>query len=274
MLTTSERGSLTTGSLFEIDVDQGPLYFASATVKHNLNLQANDFDSVSASEFFSGILYYVSNTIFPAQDLVQSRIMNASLKEHLKTLSCDNIWSSFSLLTEKKSFQQGFTLKFKRDSLESLDKYTKNVVKVAKTLGSTSISKLVPYNDQGFLVDVISCETEDRLDHFELLTVKYSSYRPSFDYDSSVFHSFEEIQNVLDLANNCTPNPEIENLKYLAKNYTNKPSSPALPEQRPHPFIVVEGLDAVGKSDVGNFCKFNNVLRKCTRFLFLYKSVA
>lgn len=231
--------------LFGIDVDKGPNYFVSCEAKSKLKLDGNG--SFSLPEFGNGVFYNVSNSSKPQQDLVKSRITNNLLREHLMTLSCEEIWSSFQLCTQRGSFQSGFTVKFEDNgNSENLEEYTKNVINIARTFGLTSIAKLMP-NDQGFFIDVISCETKDKVDQFEICSVQYSGCHPSFNHGHSIYKSFKEVQNVLDLASKHEPHPEIQKLKNLAKSKIYKKKLSVTSEQRPYPFIVIEGLDAVGK---------------------------
>ena len=98
-------------------------------------------------------------------------------------------------------------------------------------------------------------------DHFSISAMKYPHHHPSFDFQVSVYKSLDEIQNILETALKHVPNQEIQQLQQLAMQLQlviDKDQSTT--EKYPYPFIVVEGLDAVGKYET--LKKLNQIFYK------------
>jgi hypothetical protein len=237
--------------LFGINVNEGPLYFASPEIKEKFNLVTYD-ENIPGSEIVNSILYNLCNVFPPQEDIVKVRINDRSLESGLreKWNESGSIWSSF-LLTMKseteRSYQSSFVVKINNEDNENTQQYTRDIIDFAKSFGIPCILKLVPREtNPGYMVDIISCESQSpEIDRFEILQVNYSGYHPLFNFGHSIFKSFDETRNILDLADRHLTLPEIKKLKHLAEEYSKK-TSPTKAAY-PNPFIVVEGLDGVGK---------------------------
>ncbi len=239
--------------LYGININEGPLYFKSP-VGNNLNDIYKE--NIVGSEILGSILYTLWTADSPQEDIVKTRINDRHLESNLRAKwnESGSIWSSFvfPLSSETKtSYRSSCVVKFNNEGKENTQQYTSDVIDFAKSSRMLSIWKLVPTAGKlGYTVDVISCESQsceknERIDQFEILPVKYSAYHPLFDFGHSIFKSFDETRSILDLADFHLKLPEIKKLKHLAETFTNK--NFATRDAYPNPFIVVEGLDGVGK---------------------------
>ena len=238
--------------LYGININEGPLYFESPVIKDKFNFTCDE--SIAGLEILNNILYNLCSAVSPQEDIVNARINDRHLESNLRAKwnESGSIWSSFvfPLSSETKtSYRSSCVVKFNNEDKENTQQYTRDVIDFAKSFGIPSIWKLVPTAGKlGYTVDVISCESQlrnERIDQFEILPVKYSAYHPLFDFGHSIFKSFDETRSILDLADFHLKLPEIKKLKHLAETFTNK--NFATRDAYPNPFIVVEGLDGVGK---------------------------
>ena len=228
------------------------MYFESPVIKDKFNFTCDE--SIAGLEILNNILYNLCSAVSPQEDIVNARINDRHLESNLraKWSESGSIWSSFvfPLSSETKtSYRSSFVVKFNSEDKENTQQYTRDVIDFAKSFGILSIWKLVPTAGKlGYTVDVISCESQlrnERIDQFEILPVKYSAHHPLFDFGHSIFKSFDETQSILELADFHLKLPEVKKLKHLAETYTNKTFTTR--DAYPNPFIVVEGLDGVGK---------------------------
>ena len=243
--------------LYGININEGPLYFASSTIKEKFNLVIHDENIPDSSGLLNSILYHVCNSVSQQEDIVKARIsarnLESRIREKWNETACICSCFLFNITDTdltKKLYQSGSVLKFNNENEENTQQYTRDIVNLSKSFGIPTISKLIPtIGKPGYMVNVISCASQncgDIIDHFEVLPVRYSGHHPLFDFRHSIFKSFEETQNVLNIADHHLTVPEINVLKRVAKTYTaNKTFSAKNGHQ--NPFIVVEGLDAVGK---------------------------
>ena len=242
--------------LYGINLNEGPLYFASNVLKDKLNFVeiAND-ESIPALQVLNSTLYNLWSCS-PNDDIVKARINDRRLESGLRAKwnESGSIWSSFMLTSAGNSYRSSCVVRFKNENKENTLQYTRDIVDFAKSFGIPSIWKLVPKaGKMGYTVDVISCESLNYcngIDRFEVLQVKYPSYHPSLDFRLSIFKSFDETRHVFELADSHLTLPEIKKFQHLAEGYSSKsfPTEGAYP----NPFIVIEGLDGVGKTTLVN----------------------
>ena len=237
--------------LYGININDGPLYFKSPIGNNSNDIYT---ENIVGSEILGSILYTFWTADSPQEDIVKTRINDRHLESNLreKWNESGSIWSSFSVFPlsseTKTSYRSSCVVKFNNEGKENTKQYTRDVIDFAKSFGIPSIWKLVPTAGKlGYTVDVISCESQscEIIDQFEILPVKYSAYHPLFDFEHSIFKSFDETRSILELADSHLELPEIKNLKDLAEEYSKK--TLATRDASLHPFIVVEGLDGVGK---------------------------
>ena len=238
--------------LYGININDGIVCFASpSVVRDNLLNSAPIKENIP--ELLNSILNNVCNVIPQQEDIVKGRINDRHIESTLKAKwsSSGCTWSSFLLAANsdtETSYYSSFVIKFDNEAKQNMEKYTQDVTDVAKSLGIPSISKLVPSEcGLGYTVDIISCESKprERIDQFDVLPVKYSGYHPSFDFGHSIYKSIDEMRRIIDLANLHLTLPEMKKLSHLFEEYSNRNFSPV--KAYPNPFIVVEGLDGVGK---------------------------
>ena len=242
--------------LYGININEGPLYFASSTIKEKLNLVIHDENIPDSSGILNSILYHICNSVSPQEDIVKASMndenLESCIREKCNETAC--IWSCFLFnitdLDTKKLYRSGSVLKFDIENEENTQQYTRDIVNLSKSFGIPTISKLIPASGKpGYVVNVISCASQncgEIIDHFDVLPVRYSGHHPLFHFSHSTFKSFAVTQNVLDIADRHLIVPEINKLRGLAKTYKNH-TFPTKADNNPKPFIVVEGLDAVGK---------------------------
>ena len=238
--------------LYGINLNEGPLYFASNVSKEKLNLVAiANNDRIPGLQVSDSTLYNIWS-FPPKDDIVKARINDRRLESSLRARwnKSGSIWSSFMLTktSTENSYRSSYVVRFKNENKENTQQHTRDIIDFAKSFGIPSIWKLVPNaTKMGYTVHVISCKSLNctGIDRFEVLQVKYPSYHPSLDYTPSIFKSFDETRYVFELADSHLTLPEIKKLQHLAEAYSNKtfPTEGAYP----NPFIVIEGLDGVGK---------------------------
>jgi hypothetical protein len=236
--------------LYGVNLNEGPLYFASHVFKDKFDLTA-DNKSIYDSQALNGTLYNLSS-FSPQENVVKARIKDQRLASCLqaKWNGTGSIWSSFVLVKTSKenSYRSSYVVKFTNEDKETTQQHTQDIIDFARSFGIPTIWKLVPLvGKMGYMVHVIPCESQncEGIDHFEVVPVKYSSYHPSLDFRHSIFKSFDETRYLLELADRHLTPPEIKKLRQLSDTYSNK-TFPTK-EAYPNPFIVVEGLDGVGK---------------------------
>ena len=234
--------------LYGININEGPLFFASTVIK-------DKFDDVTQEikqrlEILNGILYHVCSVADSQEDIVKTRINDGLLESKLKEKfdQSSSIWSSFLVVNNTKTFyRSSCVVKFNNEDDDNTQQCTNIITDFARSSGiPLFISKFVPtVGKLGYTVRVISCESEscEEIDPFEILPVKYIGHHPLFEYGHSIFKSFKETQNILNLADRHLNKPEINELKDIA----NARKISRIIDPYPNPFIVVEGLDGVGK---------------------------
>ena len=236
--------------LYGINVNEGPLFFASPVIKDKFNDVTHEI--IQGSEILNGILYHVCNVAASQEDIVKTRINDRSLERSLRAKfnQSSSIWSSFFVVNNTETFyRSSCVLEFNNEDDDNTQQCRSDIIDFARSSGIPFISKLVPtVGKLGYTVSVISCESEscEKIDQFEILPVKYIGHHPSFDFRHSIFKSFEETRSILDLADCHLNKPEIKKLKRIADACSRKTSQ--IKDAYPNPFIVVEGLDGVGKS--------------------------
>ena len=237
--------------LYGINVNEGPLLFASSVIKEKFNYVTHEI--IQGSEILDGILYHVCNVAASQEDIVKARINDRSLELELREQFNQNssIWSSFLVVnnTERRFYRGSCVVKFNNEDGGNTQQCTSDIIGFARSSESEIpfISKLVPtVGKLGYTVSVISCESEscEKIDQFEILPVKYIGHHPLFDFGHSIFKSLEETQSILGLADCHLNMPETEKLKSKADACSRK----TFQFKDAYPFIVVEGLDGVGKS--------------------------
>ena len=262
--------------LYGINVNEGPLFFASAVTKDNFNYVAHEnIVNIQSSEILNSILYHLCNVVSPEEDIVKARINDRTLELGLrgKLNQSVSIWSSFLLVKNSETlYRSSYVVKFKNEHEDNTQQCTSAIIDFARSFGIPFISKLVPtVGKLGYTVNVLqgasqSCE---KIEPFEILPVKYFSHHPSFDFGHSIFKSFGETRSMLDLADCHLTIPEIKKLKSIADTYSRKALQ--IKDAYPNPFIVVEGLDGVGKSfnnkifEDGSFSKLFDPFKTKTR---------
>ena len=231
--------------LYGINVNEGPLFFASPVIKND------KFDDVTQhSEILDGILYHVCSVAASQEDIVKTRINDGLLERKLKEKFGESIsiWPSFLVVYNTETvYRSSCVVKFNNEDDDNTKQCTSDITDFARSSGIPFVSKFVPtVGKLGYTVSVISCESEscEEIDQFEILPVKYIGHHPSFDFRHSIFKSFEETRSILDLADCHLNKPEIKELKGIANASKISP----IKDDYPNPFIVVEGLDGVGKS--------------------------
>ena len=245
----SSRRTLLRNCLYGINVNEGPLYLASPIIREKLQSVLIQ-DNTAGLAILNGILYTIGHVISPQEDIVKTRLNDRRLERGVKEKwnGSASFWSGFLLTGDsEKSYHSSSVVMFQNEDEENTHEYTRSVIDFAKTFGVSTISKLVPTAGKWYTVDVLSCESKsyDKVDQFELMPVNYMGYHPSFDFSPSIYKSFEEMEEVLNLADRHLTLPEAKKLIRLTKTYSNK--SFTSKDDYPYPFIVVEGLDGVGK---------------------------
>ena len=236
--------------LYGINVNEGPLLFASPVIMDKFNEVTHEM--IQGSEILDGILYHVCNVAASQEDIVKTRINDRSLELKLgeKFNQNSSIWSSFFVVnnTERTFYRSSCVVKFNNEDDGNTQQYTSAIIEFARSSEiPLFISKLVPTVDKlGYTVSVFSCESYEETDQFEILAVQYLGHGPLFDFRHSIFKSFGETRDILDLADNHLNKPEIKKLKRIADACSRKTFQ--FKDDNPYPFIVVEGLDGVGKS--------------------------
>lgn len=238
--------------LYGINVNEGPLFFASAVTTGKNNFNYVTHENIQDSEILNCILYHLCNVASPQEDIVKTRINDRKLEQGLraKLNQSASIWSSFLLVKNSETlYRSSWVVKFKNEDEGNTQQFTGDIIDFARSFEIPFISKLVPtVGKLGYTVNVIPCASQswEKIDPFEILPVKYCAHHPSFDFGHSIFKSFEETRSMLDLADCHLTIPEIKKLKRIADVCSRK--APQMKDVYPNPFIVVEGLDAVGKS--------------------------
>ncbi|XP_046847252.1 UMP-CMP kinase 2, mitochondrial-like isoform X2 [Xenia sp. Carnegie-2017] len=233
--------------LHGVNINDGPLYLASPSLTGKFCSFA--FNGTRIPDYLNNILYTICNVFGSEDNVVISRIKEEHLERSLQgKWSVNSILNGFLLAADPittKPFRSNFLVQFN----DEVEDNTKNVIEFAKEYGIPFISKLVPNSTKtSYSVDVISCMSEEIIDQFQLLPVKYDGYHPALEFGHSVFKSFVEVQKTLEIASQSLSLPEVKILKDLSKEHSNDIFAIAEPSTYLNPFIVVEGLDGVGKT--------------------------
>ena len=269
--------------LFGINLNERVLYLASPVARDEFTLEyCNDEthenlkqNLLADSEIFKNILYKLCDWVDPLEDIIKARINDRKLEKCLKEKygESGHVWTSFLLAKNSetiKSYRSCFVVKFTREDKNNTQQYTKEIIGFARSFGMPTVLKFVPtVGKPGYTVDVISCESSvdsERIDQFVVLPVKYPGHHPSFEFGHSVFKSFEETRNILKLAERHLTLTELTKLQYLSETYVNK--NFPLRDSYPNPFIVVEGLDGVGKFVEISICIDYLIKTNYSSFLF------
>ncbi|XP_028393221.1 UMP-CMP kinase 2, mitochondrial-like [Dendronephthya gigantea] len=246
--------------LYGINLNERVLYLASPVTRNQFSLEYSNeetHENVKQNMLADNILYKLCDWVDPEEDIIKARINDRNLETCLKEKwgMSGHIWSSFLLVKNSKavkSYRSCFVVTFNDEDKTNTQQYTKEIIGFAKTFGMPTVLKFEPTVGKpgaGYTVDVISCESPaalEKIDQFVVFPVKYPGHHPSFDFGHSVFKSFEETRNTLKLAEGNSSLTDMQKLQHLAETYVNKNFPPT--DAYPNPFIVVEGLDGVGKS--------------------------
>ncbi|XP_028391077.1 UMP-CMP kinase 2, mitochondrial-like [Dendronephthya gigantea] len=252
----------TLNCIFGIDKKEGSLYYATkAAINEKSDYIAIDETISGSVELRKRPAYNLCYEISPNDDIIRSRDMDEKMKRCLKGRWNEDIIISSSFLlyeneeSKAKNFFPGLVATFSSDDENGSEEATFS--EILSTLKAESLE--IPYSmmklvltvdadgDRKHLLRVLKLNDSQLLeaDVFEVFPVKYSRHHPLFDFKNSIFKSFNETWEILKLANlhlNSIGSklPEMKELLRVAENYSTNTYR--------HPFIVIEGLDGVGKT--------------------------
>ena len=137
--------------LYGININEGPLFFASAVTKDNVNYVAHEnIVNIQGSEILNSILYHLCNVVSPEEDIVKAKIDDRTLELGLraKPNQSVSIWSSFLLVKNSETlydlYRSSYVVKFKNEHEDNTQQCTSAIIDFARSFRIPFISKLVP----------------------------------------------------------------------------------------------------------------------------------
>ncbi|XP_039250254.2 UMP-CMP kinase 2, mitochondrial-like [Styela clava] len=239
--------------IFCIETEKGPLYMKTSN-KENVDKIGITDNTELQTLLKDKSMFYLSGFLTD-NSFARNINRHEQLKKSIQTRITDKnqVYQGISLNNEK-DFERGFFVLY--DSLDKgcVEKQISDLVSRSGALGSGEVLRIFPSGNDGIIyVKLLSHHSEGgsniTLNGFQLIASSPVKVHPAFMFTdtNSVYH---DIQRCYDVLNEFDSFNEIMELKAICDKYIKKNENwmKNLPLKPKNPVIVIEGLDATGKT--------------------------